>query len=272
MKPNKAMKTNRLLIGLFGTAVLLAACSDSSDDNGTTPAPDQSKTEYVAPEPPEAVNSANLLRITCFTTLSDRPLFASQEPAALTAFINNASPVQTLYLFERSDFSLGEPLPQVEIGLATRSYSFFAQNEATSNAVKGTGIVTRQSVEAFDAVWEGSLRTSGCTFQAPLAQPSQVTVYTSRFEDRAAFEALVAQRGNVLQTSGIVVGSVANAVKADVKEWLRWNLRNYRIVFAGSESTPYDLFVLTPVGFVCRSIEPRTEAALPYYSLTIEKL
>lgn len=272
MKPNKAMKTNCLLLWLFGTAALAAACSESSSDEGTDPTPDETKTEYIAPEPPEAVNSANLLRITCFTTLSDQSLFATQEPTALTAFINNASPVQTLYLFERSDFRLGESLPQVEIGLATRSYSLFAQTEATSDAVKGTGIVTRQLVEAFDAVWEGSLRTSGCTFSAPLAQPVTTTVYTSRFEDRAAFETLVARRSSVLQTSGIVVGSIANAVKSDVEEWLRWNLKNYRIVFAGSSSTTYDLFVLTPVGFVCRSLEARTEAALPYYSLTIEKL
>lgn len=272
MKPNNAMKTNRLLLWLFGTAALMAACSESSSDEGATPSPDESQNEYVAPEPPEAINSANLLRITCFTTLTDQPLFASQEPAALTSFINQASPVQTLYLFERSDFRLGEPLPQVEIGLATRSYSLFAQIEPTSDAVKGTGIVTRQLVEAFDAVWEGSLRTSGCTFSAPLAQPVTTTVYTSRFEDRAAFETLVTRRSSVLQTSGIVVGSIRNEVKADVEEWLRWNLKNYRIVFAGSSSTTYDLFVLTPVGFVCRSLEARTEAALPYYSLTIEKL
>lgn len=272
MKPNKAMKTNRTLLGLFGAAVLLADCSDSADDQGTKPSPEKPKDEYVAPEPPETVNTDNLLRVTCFSTLDDETLFASQQPASLATLINNASPASAIYLFERSDFRLGEPIPQVEIARATRCYSFFVQIEPTSSQIKGTGIVTRHLVEALDAVWEGSLRTSGCTFEAPLSQPTPVTLYTSRFEDRAAFEALVAQRGSLLQTSGIVVGSIRNEVKADVEEWLRWNLRNYRIAFAGSASTPCDLFVLTPVGFVCRSIEKRSEASLPYYLLTIEKL
>lgn len=272
MKPNKVMKTKLAFLWIFGASALLAACSESSDDGGGTTGPETPDTEYVAPEPPETIDPSNLVQVTIFSTLTDQPLFATQEPSALTGLINNASPLSVLYLFERSDFRLGEPLPQVEIGLATRSYSLFAQTEPTSDEVKGTGIVTRNLVEAFDAVWEGSLRTSGCTLSAPFAQPTQITLYTSRFEDRAAFEALVAQRSSVLQTSGLVIGSVRNDVKAEVEEWLRWNLRNYRIVFADSQSTPYDLFVLTPVGFVCRDIEQRSEATLPYFNVSIEKL
>lgn len=265
------MKTKLVTLWILGAALLTAACSDSSDNNNPNPDPEPDQ-EYVAPEPPETINSDNLLRVTCFSTLDDKTLFASQQPSALTSMINSANPASAIYLFERSDFRLGEPIPQVEIALATRCYSFFVQTEPTSENVKGTGIVTRSLVEAFDAAWEGSLRTSGCTFEAPLSQPTPVTLYTSRFEDRAAFETLVALRSSVLQTSGIVVGSIRNEVKAEVEEWLRFNLRNYRIEFARSESTPYDLFVLTPVGFVCRSIEKGTEAALPYFTLSIEKL
>lgn len=270
------MKTIKLFSGLLGLVLLSVACSKSSEapepgnEGGET---GNENTEYVAPAPPETIVEENLLKIAFFSTLSDQTLFASQEPSVLNSLINNSSSSSILYFLERSDVRLGEPIPQVEIGLATRSFSFFAQIEPTSEQqVKGTGIVTRVSVEQFDAVWEGSLKMSGCTFSAPLAKTAQVTLYTSRFDSQEQIETLVAQRSSVLQTSGIVVASIRNDIKTQVSDWLKYNLKNYRIEFAKNESSEYDLMVLTPVGYVCREMDRRTEATLPYFNLSIEKL
>ena len=68
------------------------------------------------------------------------------------------------------------------------------------------------------------------------------------------------------------MGSIRGSIKEEVAEWLKYNLRNYRIAFAGSKSSDYDLLVLTPVGYVCRTIDPGTLATLPCYSVSIEKL
>lgn len=273
------MKLKRTFIWLFGAVALLAACGESSSSEEPAPGPDpgdgdggNENTEYVAPEPPEEVNSSNLLQLRVLTTLSDQTLFGNVDPADVADWISPSTENVLMYLFERADFRLGEPLPQVEIGFATRSYSYFVQTEETSEHVQGTGIVTRHQASEIDAVWEGPLKISGCTVSAPLSQPATVTLYTTRFDTQEQIETLVAGRSSQLQTSGIVVGSIRESIKEEVAEWLKYNLRNYRIAFAGSKSSDYDLLVLTPVGYVCRTIDPGTLATLPCYSVSIEKL
>ena len=272
------MKLKRTFIWLFGAVALLTACSESSSSEEPAPGPDpddgggNENTEYVAPDPPESINSSNLLQLRVLTTLSDKSLFGSVAPADVADWISPSTENVLMYLFERTDFQLGEPLPQVEIGLATRSFSYFVQTEETSDHVQGTGIVTRHQASEIDAVWEGPLKISGCTVSAPLSQPATVTLYTTRFDTQEQIETLVAKRSSQLQTSGIVVASILHSFKAEAAEWLKYNLRNYRIAFAGSKSTDYDLLVLTPVGYVCRTIDPGALATLPCYSVTIEKL
>ena len=153
------MKLKRTFIWLFGAVALLAACGESSSSEEPAPGPDpgdgdggNENTEYVAPEPPEEVNSSNLLQLRVLTTLSDETLFGNVDPADVADWISPSTENVLMYLFERADFRLGEPLPQVEIGLATRSFSYFVQTEETSEHVQGTGIVTRHQASEIDAV------------------------------------------------------------------------------------------------------------------------
>jgi hypothetical protein len=43
------------------------------------------------------------------------------------------------------------------------------------------------------------------------------------------------------------------------------------VEFAGSEGTAYDLMVLCPAMYVCRSIEELKTINLPYWKVTMEK-
>lgn len=251
----------------------LAAMAVACGGDSLTDPVDPGTGEYEPFDPPVEVNTNNVFKICVFSTLSDEALFSSRDQTVVSDFINAASGVKPLiYLLERSDFEIGKPLPHVNVACKSKSFAFFAQQAATADAVKGTGLITRYTVNNYDGVDKDGFWMSGCLLTAPLAKTTEAVAYTTRIENFDQVKTMVAERGSVLQYNGVVVGSIQSTIKTEVATYLKTNFKNYRLAFAQSADTTYDLFVLTPVDYVCRQIEAQEKVNLPYYTVSIEKL
>ncbi len=256
---------------LLCLAAFAVACGGSDDGSGDEPGPGGG--DYVPYDPPATIDPGNVFKVCVFSTLSDEKLFEGRDQSVVSDFINAYSGQKPLvYMLERSDSKTGSTLPHVNIAFKSKCYAFFAQHTATADEVKGTGIVTKYVISDYDGLIGNGLRISGCLVPAPLSPATQVYLYTTRLENLDQAKELVAKRGSALQYNGIVVGSIRNTIAEETVTYLKKNFKNYRIAFARSTATDYDLFVLTPVDFVCREIEPAEKVNYPYYTVSIEKL
>jgi len=254
----------------YAVTLLIGVAAVACCDKGSSSEVDHG---YVPYEPPVTINPANLFNLCIFTELTNQSLFITHTQSAISSFINGYSGQKPLvYFIERSDFMSGQPIAHLSVALDTKCYSFFAPQSDTAADVRGTAILTRYTVSDFDGILCDSLRMSGCRFSAPLSETTNITVYTARIDDLSQIKALVARRGAVLQVDGMVVGSMNATIKEDAKEFLRKKFSYYRLVFAESKGMPYDMFVLTPVNFVCRTITDGQTVSIPYYVISIEQL
>ncbi len=267
-----------ILFPLCALLFFAAGCSSSESDDGGNGNGNggggNSDEEYVAPEPPETIDANNLFNIDFFSALDDAPFFTMRDISVASAHINEQTGKRSaIYLFDRTDCTPGEANPAVKIAYNTKSNALFAQNTPTGTQIEGTGIITRYEVTRFDGVAiPGRLFLSGCGFTLVLAMTNDVCIYTTKIDALSQVEAMLELRSSELLSNGIVVGTVKNEIKTSMSDFLKRNHTAYRLEFHESPSTPYSLFVLTPVNYVCRSIEPLQRVNLPYYCISIEKI
>lgn len=238
--------------------------------------PDEEKEkeeEFVPYTPPEQINTLNLYKVCLFSTLSDESLFATKSKDVVYDFISNLSGQKpVMFMMERSDFTKGNSLPHLDIACKYKAYSYFYQYEKTSNSVKGTGIVTRYLANEIDGVANDTLHISGCNISVPVSTSVTLYLYNTRITSKNQIENLISHRKDILQTKGVVYGSISSDIKTDVETYLKKNFKDYRLYYAGEENKKYDLFVLSPVDLVCRGIEKGEKVGIPYYIVSVELL
>ena len=112
---------------------------------------------------------------------------------------------------------------------------------------------------------------TGCTVPVPLSESTPVCVFTARIDDAAGAGKVLEEKSDRLVRDAVVVGTVSRDAKDDLAGLLASGYPTVRVMFYGSEDTEYELFVLVPGSFACRSIEPLRTVNLPYYRISIEK-
>lgn len=229
---------------------------------------------YEAPAPPAEVNSRNLMTIEYYTRLNDETLFQENETDLIVNRINSIT-TPLAYLFDRSDAQIGQTSPVVEIGWRTRTKSFFVQNTLSESFVQGTGMIVRPVINVFEgAAISDTLFVGGCTLMAPLGNPVVVALITCKLDDKMQFPALVRILGDGLKTNKIMIGTVKQNISAEMKEYLKYNLKDFRLSFHATNTAgkTREIFVLTPVNFVAREVVSNNVGNLPMYQCKIEYL
>lgn len=257
---------------LLLVAASAMGCAPTPDDNGgVEPNPNNG---YVAPEVPETPVASNLFRVDYFSALDGEPFFEMRDVGVASQFVSSqAAPRSIAYMFDRADFVIGASQPIVKIAYDNKANPFFIPTalSTTAPSIKGTAVVSRYASSKIDGTAQEGLCMSGIRFSIGLSKATPIVLYTATFEKVAEVELAVERFGVALQSDGVLIASVASSEKAAVEEWLKYNFEGYRVAFAGSEGTPYDVMVLCPAMMVCRSIEPNKTINLPYWKVTMEK-
>lgn len=253
---------------------LATACGPTPDNGGGGGGNENGGGEYVAPEVPETPVTANLFRVDYFTTLeSEGSYFVGRDAGVASQFISTQeAPRSVVYMFDRCDFTVGSKQPAVQMALDNKAFCYFLQTGPTEEqTTRGTAAVSRYQTSSVVGVYEEGLHLSGVTFNVGLSKPTAITLYTARFDTTEQVAKAVEHFGVDWQNNGVLVGSVAVEQKEAIEKWLAANFEGYRVAFAGSEGTPYDVVVLCPALMVCRSIEPLKTINLTYWKVTMEK-
>ncbi|MDY3978919.1 MAG: hypothetical protein SOZ00_02745 [Tidjanibacter sp.] len=256
---------------LYCCALIALVGCDPSNGGGT----DTPNNGWVPTEVPETINSSNLFLVDFFSDLSSEGNYFKTHDytVASTHIGEQAGKRPVAYFFDRADYTAGEAYECTKIAYAVKSHPFFAQIEASTETItKGTGIVTPYMVYPFDGFAHNGTFAAGVTLPAPLSKTTQLTLFTMRVEKSSQIEDLVACRADSLRSSGIVIGTIKPELKTAVTDYLKQKFDHYRLSFGDVDATPYDLFVLMPDDYVCRSVEPLKKVNLKYYRISIEKL
>ncbi|MCM1198633.1 MAG: hypothetical protein NC308_07075, partial [Clostridium sp.] len=177
-------------------------------------------------------------------------------------------------LFDRSDYETGKVNPAVKIAYQAGAQPFFAQSgKSVDGMIRGTGIVSSYMISDFDGACAGGESfISGSTVPVPLNAMTPVCVFTAFIDDIKAAAQLFDVIEYRIRHDGIVIGTVANSVRNDLKTYVNEHFPVVRLELYGSGETDKDLFVIVPGSFVCRGMEPLEKANLPYWRISIEKL
>ena len=259
---------------ILKAAVLLFVMIPLGCDSTVVSGDDGEDVTVELPEPPEQIVGKNVFVIDFFSTLEDDGSFFEMRAASVAAshIAGQTDKRPVMYLFDRADAEAGKSNPAVEIALEVKAQPFFAQNRRSSDKVEGTGIVTPYMVSDYDGAAVGEYFMSGCTVPVPLSEITPVCVFTARIDDAAGAGKVFEEKSDRLVRDAVVVGTVSRDAKDELAELLAFGYPTVRVMFYGSEDTEYDLFVLVPGSFVCRSIESLRMVNLPYYRISIEKL
>jgi len=257
----------KFFLYIFSVCLFFSACKEPEppivEENG-----------YEAPDAPTTINLTNLVTVEFFSKLTDETLFNSTDYQAVESHILAAtSPLA--FFFDRSDVSIGSKSPVVEIALGSKLKSFFIQNNITDTQIEGTGMIVKPLVPNFEGCGiPDSLYLAGCTLAAPLSQPTVLTLMTCKLNAYPQFPLLVSQLGDGLKTNKLVFGTIAKDISDSLKNYLKFNLQDFRLAFTSSEdtNTKYSIFYLTPVEFVHRETTEWTISGLPMYQCKIEYL
>ena len=249
---------------------LLTACGD----NGSQPEPPPIDEGYVAPEPPAAINDYNLFTVEFYSKLNNESLFGESSYDEVINHIDSEK--KTLYfLFDMVEAIPGKPSPIVDIAWKTKSVPFFAQNNAGTGTIKGTGIITRQLVNIYPGIYaSNSLFVAGCNVSVPLYQTNRLSLMTCKIEGESQFGLLVERKIAGAEPNQIVIGTIAAGLENDFKEYLKYNLTNFRIAITSSVQSgkTHKLFILSPVKFVMRETKETSVGNIPVYQCKIEYL
>lgn len=254
--------------------LLLLIASGCHKTDPVVPVDPGGDTEYKAPDPPATVNKYNLFSLEFFTKMNSEALFSDTlQTSEMASHIGNAAKVSPLmYFFDRSDVTLGEVPPHLQVAGKVSRFSHFCQNDVSSSIVHGTGIISNiyfSSCSGFAA--DDGTFVSGCTVSAPLYTATTIVFMTCRIESMNIVKALISRDSTLLQTNGIVLGCVKSGMKDELPSYLSKHFTNFRLMVR-DDGTDYSLFVLSPVWYACRNVEKKSLTTLPYYEISIEKL
>lgn len=254
-------------------ATVLYSCSKNESDTGDGDTPGGTD-DIRIPEPPETVVEGNVFLVDFFSTLDDACFWDIRDFNVSVSHIKGQTGKKPLvYMFDRSDFNTGHDNNIIRIAIENSMNALFAQNGNSGLQMEGTGIVTLYSVADYDGVNPGNgVFMSGPRFSAPLNQPTQVCIYTARLESADAMRMLVGSKAESLRTDAVIIGTVNNSVKEEVAKYVSDEAGPVRFTISGKEDTAYDLFVMVPASFVCRSVEELKTVNHPYFRISIEKL
>ena len=263
-------------------AALATACGPVPDDNGGTNngggnnnGGGENGGDYVAPEVPETPVSANLFRVDYFTTLeAEGNYFTMRDAGVASQFIGSQeAPRSVAYMFDLCNFTVGEKQPAVQMAYDNKAYSFFLQTGPTkAQTTEGTAMVSRYASSSIvGTTGADGVNISGVTFNVGLSKSATLTFYSARIESVEEVEKAVEHFGVSWQNDGVLIASVLADQKEAISSWLKSNFKGYRVEFAESKGTPYDVMVLCPAMMVCRSIEQMKTINLPYWKVTMEK-
>jgi hypothetical protein len=261
---NKTSRLAPLLALLVMTAFI--ACDDQNSE-----IPD---TGYVAPDPPSTVVEGNLFTIDFFSRLNDETLFQSNDYTELVSYIlsNNSS---LAFFFNRSDATIGEPDPVVNVAWKTKLNPFFVPGGSGDGTIEGTGLIFRSLITAYEGVnHNDSLYLAGCSVTAPCNQPVVLTLISCDLTEQYQFPMLVLSVGDSLKTNKIVIGSIPTDSQDAFGEYLRYHLKGFRLYFFQPETSDSTetFYILSPTHFVCRGVDAQTKGELPLYPCKIEYL
>lgn len=258
------------------TALLAAVSLSCTKQGGATVQPgDEGSTDDTRiPDPPETVVEGNVFMVDFFSALDGERFWDMRDYNVSVSHIKRQTGKKPLvYMFDRSDFAVGEDNDIIRIATANAMSPLFAQNKESGDYVEGTGIVTLYSVADYDGVHpDKDVFMSGCRFNAPLNQPVPLCIYTARIESAKAMQRLFESRQESLRTDAVLIGTVNNAVKEEVEKYVSSSAGPVRFVLQGKEDKDYDLFVMVPASFVCRSVEELKTVNQTYFRISIEKL
>jgi hypothetical protein len=259
------MKTLKNLLYILFSACILISCEDpnTTEHNG-----------YEAPEPPATVVDGNLLTVEYYSRLNEENLFQTEDYNAIISHIA-ATSKPLAFFFDRSDATIGQTSPVVNMAWKAKMKSFFVQNETGQLYIQGTGIIVRPLIPVFNGIHRSdSLFLAGCTLMAPCNQPVTVVLSTCKISEIYQHAQIAEALGDSLKTNKIVIGTIATDQKESFKEYLKYHMTGFRLAFhtvSDIEKT-YSLFILTPVNFVSRDIQELSIGGIPMYQCKIEYL
>ena len=272
------MKRIITIMALVPMMFLLNSCEGTGDpvekpDDGKDPGTDPGTEKVELPTPPETIKSANLFVVDMFSTLmDDGEFFEMRDVASVAQHISNQTGMRPLiYMFDRSDFTVGQSHPLNKLSYTSNVYQLFAQHEATTSTVtKGTGMVTQYPINVFDGIAQGGAYMSGLTISAPLTTATPVCIYTTRIASLDQMKQIFEARSQKLQGDSVIIALVEKSITSDVAQYVEQTMR-LRIETYANDSAKLDLMVIVPASYVCRSIERGMTVNLPYCKISIEK-
>ncbi len=229
---------------------------------------------YEAPMPPATINQNNVFTIEFYSLLNDNSLFQSSDYQSI---INHLSENITslAYLFDRSDVEFGETPSVVDIAWQSKMNSFFIQNNIDEDKIEGTGMIVRPLVTVFEGMAVvDSFYIGGCALLAPLSQPVSIILMTCKITQNFQFSLITKFIGELFPTNKVIVGTLKNDMEEELKTYLKYHLKNFRLSFYNPENqqNTYKIFFLTPVNFVCRDVTKTRIEDIPMYECKIEYL
>jgi len=262
------MKIKHFLFVLIAFVCLLNSCK------GNEPEPPIIDEGYKAPDAPATVNQANVFSVEFFSRLTDETLFQSPNYDVVNSHIM-ANHTPLAFIFDRSDATIGQTSPVVDIAWQTKTRTFFVQNQNGENQIQGSGIIVRPLINSFDGVRiVDSLYMSGCTLSAPCSKVIVVTLLTCKISNNYQFVLLTKSLGDGLKTNKILIGTIENSLEMGFIDYLKLHLKNFRLAFYTSNQSgkTYEIFFLTPIEFVSRETIEQTVGEIPMYQCKLEYL
>lgn len=229
---------------------------------------------YEAPSPPTTVNQSNVFTIEFYSSLNNEPLFKNNDYKSVVDHISG-NKIALAYLFDRSDVEFGNTPSVVDIAWQSKMNSFFIQNNVNDERIEGTGMVVRSLINVFEGIAiVDSLYIGGCALFAPLSQPLSITLMSSKIGQNYQLPILTKYIGELFPTNKVIVGTLKNDMEGEMKTYLKYHLKNFRLSFYSPENQQniYKIFFLTPVSFVCRDVTRTMIGNIPMYECKIEYL
>lgn len=247
----------------FLVPAIMAACKPDNQTSGGG--------DNTLPEPPETVVDAHVFIVDLFSTLGEDSFFIGRDPSVAAEYIKNQQQKLSLvYMFDRSDFTVGESNPMTDIAYATGLNPLFAQCNATDGTMTpGTGMLTRYPISDYDGISCEGAHLSGCRISVPVTGTPSIYISTAKIVSLHQAETIYRERKNRLASDCIIVGTVANGESRQVVDY--FNSGSLRAVAYSVGDNDFDILVVTPANYVCRGYVEGKTVNLPYYRISIEK-
>ncbi len=260
--------------GVTISVLSLALLSCSKMKGGDNP--DSSGNDHSnEPQVPSTIVEENVFKVDFLTDLGENPYMEGHTVEEIQHFIQHTQGKKAVVtMIDCLNFEVGKVQPLVKLAKNLSCQPFFAQtSRTTSDHIPGTGILTVYPVADYDgAVADDEGFISGCEIRIPLKQPQEVTFYTTKIRKSEQASAIVKSVNGRIHAHGVIVGTVAKGLADDLKQYFETKV-GCRCELAGSSSTEYDLFVATPLEYVCRKIGVRADAGKTgHFCISIEKL